>query len=128
MYVTGAVATGITLLILAGLKPLERHVVRRRITTPARIGLELDAAVLPVRDVVTTVQNVGLQVERVRLRPTNNPGTHALDLTYRGDTPPGMFVELFESLGRLAGVTRVTSAAALTTNSASNGRAPDQAT
>src|SRR6266851_5809895 len=38
LYVTGAVATGITLLILAGLKPLERHVVRRRISAPARIG------------------------------------------------------------------------------------------
>ena len=60
-YVTGALATGITLLILAGLKPLERRVVRRRAgTTGARLGLELDAALLPVRDVISTVQDVGL--------------------------------------------------------------------
>src|SRR5437762_11421328 len=48
MYVTGAVATGIALLILAGLKPLERRVVRRRTIASARLDLVLDAA-LPVR-------------------------------------------------------------------------------
>src|SRR5713101_537222 len=57
LYVTGVVATGITLLILAGLKPLERRVVRRRADPPiARLGLELDAGLLPVRDVMSTVE------------------------------------------------------------------------
>ena len=43
MYVTAAIATAITLLILAGLKPLERRVVRRRpVAVGARLGLELD--------------------------------------------------------------------------------------
>ena len=128
MYLTAAVATGIALLILAGLKPLERRVVRRRIATTERIALEVDAGVLPVRDVVTTVQDVGLQVQRVRLRPSNRPNRQDLDLTYTGETAPEALVELFEHLRKLPGVTRLTSVAA-TTNavSRSDGQASDDA-
>ena len=53
MYVTAAVTTAIAFMILAGLKPLERRVAYRRSST--RLGLELDGAVPPVRDVVATV-------------------------------------------------------------------------
>jgi len=45
-----------------------RRVVRRRpVAVGARLGLELDGALLPVRDVVKSVQDVGLRVLRVRL-------------------------------------------------------------
>ena len=94
-----------------------RRVVRRRTTTTERLALELDAAVLPVRDVVTTVQDVGLQVQRVRLRPSNRPNRQDLDLTYTGETAPEALVELFEHLQNLTGVIRVTSVVA-TTNTA----------
>src|SRR5579859_1054063 len=67
MYITGIVATAIALVILAGLKPLEQRVVRRRSApTTARLGLELDAALLPVRDVVLVLQDAGLEVQRLR--------------------------------------------------------------
>src|SRR5437588_11385634 len=63
MYVTAAAATAIALVILAGLKPLEQRVVRRRpVAVGARLGLELDGALLPVRDVVMSVQGGGLRV------------------------------------------------------------------
>jgi len=116
MYVTAVVSTAIALLILAGLKPLERRVVRRRPVATERLALELDAAVLPVRDVVTSVQDVGLLVQRVRLRPSNRPNCQDLDLTYTGETPPEALVELFEHLRKLPGVTRVTSVVATTNN------------
>jgi putative Mg2+ transporter-C (MgtC) family protein len=127
MYVTSVVATGITLLILAGLKPLERRVVRRRTNTTERLALELDAAMLPVRDVVSTVQHGGLRVQRVRLRPSNHPNRQDLDLTYTGATAPEALVELFEHLQSLPGVTRVTSVVATTHNaSATDGQASDE--
>ena len=122
MYVTGAVATGITLLILAGLKPLERRVVRRRPTVSPRLGLELDANVLPVRDVIAAVQAAGLEVTRVRLRPSSQPERQELDLTYGGATSPETFVALVESLRGLAGVHRVTSVAATTNDGATNAK------
>jgi putative Mg2+ transporter-C (MgtC) family protein len=124
LYITSVVATAITLLILAGLKPLERRVVRRRTVTTERLALELDAAVLPVREVVTTVQGGGLQVHRVRLRPSNRPDCQDLDLTYTGQTAPEALVDLFEQLQKLPGVTRVTNVVA-TTNTA-NGRASEE--
>src|SRR5690242_4066920 len=48
MYLTATVGTAITLVILAGLKPLERAIARRRRTTRAdtRLALELDSALL----------------------------------------------------------------------------------
>jgi putative Mg2+ transporter-C (MgtC) family protein len=115
MYVTAAAATAISLVILAGLKPLEQRVVRRR-TPPitARLGLELDATLLPVRDVIVSVQHAGLAVQRVRFRPGGSANSQELDLTYTGTTEPEAFVELLESLQKLAGVHRVTSAAAVT--------------
>jgi putative Mg2+ transporter-C (MgtC) family protein len=114
MYITAVVATGLTLLILVGLKPLERVVVRRRLPASARLDLVLDASLLPVREVVTIVQNAGLKVQRVRLRPGASPTQQQLDLTYGGETAPEGFVELFERLQKLPGVDRVTSAAAVT--------------
>ena len=117
MYVTGAAATALALLILAGMKPLEQRVVRRRTApTSARLGLELDAALLPVREVVVSLQGAGLQVQRVRFRPGSTPGRQELDLTYAGETDPEAFVELLENLQKLTGVHRVTSAAAAINN------------
>jgi len=114
MYITAVVATVVTLLILAGLKPLERVVVRRRTPSSARLDLVLDAALLPVREVVMVVQNAGLEVQRVRLRPGDVPTQHQLDLTYSGETAPEEFVQLFEHLQKLPGVDRVMSATAVT--------------
>jgi putative Mg2+ transporter-C (MgtC) family protein len=117
MYVTGAAATAIALVILAGLKPLEQRVVRRRTPPPsARLGLELDAALLPVREVVATLQDAGLQVQRLRFRPGAAASRQELDLTYSGETNPEAFVELLEKLHQLTGVHRVTSAVATTNN------------
>jgi putative Mg2+ transporter-C (MgtC) family protein len=115
MYVTAAAATAISLVILAGLKPLEQRVVRRR-TAPitARLGLELDATLLPVRDIIVSVQHAGLAVQRVRFRPEGSANRQELDLTYTGTTEPKAFVELLENLQKLAGVHHVTSAAAVT--------------
>jgi putative Mg2+ transporter-C (MgtC) family protein len=124
MYVTGAVATVIALVILAGLKPLEQRVVRRRSApTSARLGLELDAALLPVREVVVILQDAGLEVQRVRFRPGGSPNRQELDLTYTGETAPETFVALLENLQKLTGVHRVTSAVAMTNNAIrSNGQ------
>jgi putative Mg2+ transporter-C (MgtC) family protein len=117
MYVTAAVATVIALVILAGLKPLEQRVLRRRTApTSARLGLELDAALLPVREVVVSLRDAGLQVQRVRFRPGSTPNRQELDLTYAGETDPEAFVELLENLQKLTGVHRVTSAVAVTNN------------
>jgi putative Mg2+ transporter-C (MgtC) family protein len=117
MYVTAAAATAIALVILAGLKPLEQRVVRRRTApTSARLGLELDAALLPVREVVVSLQDAGLQVQRVRFRPGSTPSRQELDLTYAGETDPEAFVELLENLQKLTGVHRVTSAVAAINN------------
>jgi putative Mg2+ transporter-C (MgtC) family protein len=119
MYVTAVAATAISLLILAGLKPLERRVVRRRpAATGARLGLELDGVLLPVRDVVMHVQNVGLRVLRVRLRPTGQADRQQLDVDYSGEPAPQAFVELLERLRELPGVHRLTSAAAVTSTGA----------
>ncbi|MDQ6669751.1 MAG: MgtC/SapB family protein [Chloroflexota bacterium] len=127
MYVTGAMATAISLLILAGLKPLERRVVRRRPAASARLGLELDAELLPVRDIVAAVQDAGLAVQRVRMRPGGRPGLQELDLTYSGETAPEAFVELYEHLRTLSGVHRVTSAVGMTTNAtAPNGQTAEE--
>ena len=72
MYVTAAVATAIALVSLAGLKPLEQRVVRQR-TPPAsaRLGLELDAA-LAAGEMVVTLQDAGLQVQQVSVRPAGS--------------------------------------------------------
>jgi putative Mg2+ transporter-C (MgtC) family protein len=40
MYITATVATGVTLVILAGLKPLERRVVRRKSSNSTRRGMD----------------------------------------------------------------------------------------
>ncbi len=86
LYVTAVVATAIALVILAGLKPLEQRVVRRRgAPASARLALELDAALLPVREVVVTLQDAGLEVQRVRFRPGGSPNSQELDLAYTGD-------------------------------------------
>src|SRR5205823_2427094 len=87
--------------------------VRRRTPASARLDLVLDAALLPVREVVMLVQSAGLEVRRVRLRPGGSPTQHQLDLTYSGETAPEGFVQLFEHLQNLPGVDRVTSAAAV---------------
>jgi putative Mg2+ transporter-C (MgtC) family protein len=113
MYVTATVGTVITLLILAGLKPLERTVARRRTSTPStRLGLELDADLLPVRDVVSSIQQVGLQVRTVRLRPGNQPDLQQMELVYSGDPPPEALIQLVDHLRQLPGVHRLTSVAA----------------
>jgi putative Mg2+ transporter-C (MgtC) family protein len=115
MYVTAAIATAITLLILAGLKPLERRVVRRRpVAVGARLGLELDGALLPVREVVTSVQDVGLRILRVRLRPTGQADRQQLDVDYSGEPAPEVLVQLLERLQELPGVHRLTTAVAAT--------------
>lgn len=118
MYVTAVVGTGITLLILAGLKPLERTVARRRNNTAdTRLGLELDAAVLPVRDIVSSVQDVGLKVRTVRLRPGTQPDLQQLELVYNGEPPPETLIQLVDHLRELPGVHRLTSVAANTNGS-----------
>jgi putative Mg2+ transporter-C (MgtC) family protein len=114
MYVTAAVGTAISLLVLAGLKPLERKVTRRRRTPDTRLGLELDAALLPVRDVVATLQNVGLEVRTMRLRPSSRPDFQQLDLVYTGDAAPEALIQLVDHLRELPGVHRLTSVAAAT--------------
>ena len=113
MYLTATVGTAIALLILAGLKPLERRVARRR-ASPAdtRLGLELDAALLPVRDIVAKVQEVGLQIRTVRLRPTNQPDLQQMELVYRGEPSPEALIQLVDHLRELPGVHRLTSVAA----------------
>jgi putative Mg2+ transporter-C (MgtC) family protein len=118
MYIAAVVGTGITLLILAGLKPLERRVARRRgNTNNARLGLELDAAVLPVRDIVSSVQEIGLQVRTVRLRPTSQPNFQQLELVYSGEAPPEAMLELVDHLREVPGVHRLTSIAVSTNGS-----------
>ncbi len=118
MYVTATVGTGITLLILAGLKPLERTVARRRTNTAStRLGLELDAGLLPVRDIVSSVQQVGLQVRTVRLRPGNQPDLQQMELVYSGDPPPEALIQLVDHLREVPGVHRLTSVAATTNGS-----------
>jgi putative Mg2+ transporter-C (MgtC) family protein len=118
MYLTAVVGTGITLLILAGLKPLERRVARRRgNTADARLGLELDAAVLPVRDIVSSVQDLGLQVRTVRLRPGTQPDLQQMELVYIGDAPPEALLQLVDDLRKVPGVHRLTSVAAHTNGS-----------
>ena len=118
MYITATIGTGITLLILAGLKPLERSVARRRTSTAnTRLGLELDAAVLPVRDVVASVQQLGLQVRTVRLRPGSQPDLQQMELVYSGEPPPEALIQLVDQLRELRGVHRLTSVAANTNGS-----------
>lgn len=118
MYITAAVGTAITLLILAGLKPLERRVARRRNNTnDTRLGLELDAAVLPVRDIVSRVQEIGLQVRTVRLRPGSQPNYQQLELVYAGDAPAEALVELVDHLREVPGVHRLTNVAVSTNGS-----------
>ena len=118
MYATAAVGTAITLLILAGLKPFERTVAhRRRNSNNTRLGLELDAAVLPVRDIVSSVQDVGLQVRTIRLRPTSQPDFQQLELVYSGEPPPETLIQLVEHLRELPGVHRLTCVAATTNGS-----------
>jgi putative Mg2+ transporter-C (MgtC) family protein len=121
MYITAAAATAISLLILAGLKPLERRVVRRRpAAVGARLGLERDGVLLPGRDVVMSLQDVGLHVLRVRLRPTGQANRQQLDVDYSGETGPQAFVELLERLRALPGVHRLTSAVAVTSTAATS--------
>jgi hypothetical protein len=104
-----------------GLKPLERRVVRRRPgLVGSRLGLELDAAVLPVRDVVTAVQELGLQVRRVRLRPISQSNRQQVDLDYGGEAAPEAFVELLERLQALPGVHRLTTAVAAARSASNN--------
>jgi putative Mg2+ transporter-C (MgtC) family protein len=117
MYVTAMVGTGLTLLILAGLKPLERRVLRRRNSTNARLGLELDVGVLPVRDIVSSVQQAGLEVRTVRLRPGKQPDLQHLELVYSGDPPPETLIQLVDHLRELHGVHRLTNVAASTNGS-----------
>jgi putative Mg2+ transporter-C (MgtC) family protein len=118
MYITAVVGTGITLLILAGLKPLERRVARhRRNTADTRLGLELDAAVLPVRDIVSSVQDVGLQVRAVRLRPGTEPDLQQMELVYTGEPLPETLIQLVDHLRYLPVVHRLTSVAANTNGS-----------
>jgi len=118
MYVTATVGTGITLLILAGLKPLERTVARRRTSTAnTRLGLELDSALLPVRDIVSSVQQIGLQVRTVRLRPSNQPDFQQMELVYSGEPPPEALIQLVDHLRELPGVHRLTSVTATSNGS-----------
>jgi putative Mg2+ transporter-C (MgtC) family protein len=125
MYVTAVIGTVITLIILAGLKPLERRVVRRRRTnTDTRISLELDAAVLPVRDIVASVQRVGLQVQTVRLRPSSQPGFQQLELVYTGEPAAETLTDLVDQLRELPGVHRLTSVAASTNGQAKSANPP----
>jgi putative Mg2+ transporter-C (MgtC) family protein len=115
MYITAVVGTAITLLILAGLKPLERRVARRRSTTAdTRLGLELDSVVLPVREIVSSVQDIGLQVRTVRLRPSSRPDLQQMELVYTGKPRPETLIELVDHLRELRGVHRLTSVAAST--------------
>jgi putative Mg2+ transporter-C (MgtC) family protein len=118
MYVTATVSTGITLLILAGLKPLERRLARRRTSTAdTRLRLELDGAVLPIREIVRSVQGVGLQVRTVRLRPSKQPNLQQMELVYSGDPPPEALIQLVDQLREMPGVHRLTSVAATTSGS-----------
>lgn len=127
LYVTAVAATASALIILAGLKPLEQRVVRRRnAPASARLALEIDAALLPVREVVVTLQDAGLEVQRVRFRPGGSPDRQELDLTYTGDTAPEEFVRMLENLQELTGVHRVTGAVA-TTNTAKRTEGQDSA-
>jgi putative Mg2+ transporter-C (MgtC) family protein len=112
MYVTASVGTGITLLVLAGLKPLERSVARRRTASDTRLGLDLDAALLPVRDIVSSVQEVGLHVRTVRLRPGPQPELQHMELVYSGEPPPETLMQLIDRLRQVPGVLRLTSVTA----------------
>jgi putative Mg2+ transporter-C (MgtC) family protein len=116
MYVTAGTGTVIGLVILAGLKPLERRLISRR--RSARLGIEVDAEILPVRAIVTRVQELGLQVETVRLQPRGGSGRQEVDVVYRGEAGPEALAELAEQLRAVPGVHRLTTAHAV-----GNGRA-----
>jgi putative Mg2+ transporter-C (MgtC) family protein len=108
MYITAVVATAITLLILSGMKPLERRIARGH--RSARLSMELEAAVLPVREVVSAVQTAGLHVQTVNLRPSSRPKHQALEVAYSGDAAPEAMAELVEQLRSMPGVHRLTTA------------------
>jgi putative Mg2+ transporter-C (MgtC) family protein len=102
MYLTALAATAIGLVVLAGLRPLERLVSGNDERT--HLGLELDSRVLPVRDVVQKVQEVGLHVEGVQLRPGTRPHYEDLDLVYSDEAEPRTMAELAEHLREVPGV------------------------
>jgi putative Mg2+ transporter-C (MgtC) family protein len=111
LYVTSIVSTAITLLILAGVKPLERRLRQRRSPPPlqaTRVGLEVDPEVLPVRAVMRVAEQHGLQVQRVRLRPAPHSDRQQLDLLCSGDAAADVLARLLEQLRELPGVTSVT--------------------
>jgi putative Mg2+ transporter-C (MgtC) family protein len=108
MYITAVVATAITLLILSGMKPLERHIARGR--RSARLSMELEAAVLPVREVVGAVQATGLHVQTVHLRTSSRPKHQVLEVAYSGDAAPEAMADLVEQLKVMPGVHRLTTA------------------
>jgi putative Mg2+ transporter-C (MgtC) family protein len=110
MYITAAVATVITLVILSGMKPLEQRIARGH--RSARLSMELDASLLPVREVVAAVQNSGLRVQTVNLRPSARPKHQALEIVYSDEPAPAALGELVEQLKLLPGVHRLTTAGA----------------
>ena len=69
---------------------------------------------LPVREVVRNVQDVGLKCCESRLSATGQAGRQQLDLDYSGEPSPEVFVQLLERLQGLAGVHRLTTAVAAT--------------
>ena len=78
-----------------------------------------------MREVVTSVQDVGLRVVRVRLRPTGKANRQQLDVDYSGGPAPEAFVQLLERLQELPGVHRLTTAVAATSANGTSTSAVD---
>lgn len=103
LYVPAIVATVLVLLILAGIKPLEKVLFKNRRTRRVKIIIGEGTTLMEVR---TTINAARINLKQITIRDTDTELEHEVELIL-GKTNPKKLLPLAEGLRKLKGVREV---------------------
>jgi putative Mg2+ transporter-C (MgtC) family protein len=121
MYLAAIVTTGLVLVVLAGLKPIENRFFLHRRTR--LLTLTVERRVNSLYAIEAAIEAVGLRLERVVVEPGYAPEEDRMNLVLSRPRRETLDT-LIDSLRQLAGVRQITSVRTLTSSDASTDPRP----
>ncbi len=104
LYIPAALTTGILLLILSGLRPLEQRLFAHKRIAP--FTLHVSRQQVPIAAIEASVRDLGLDIWQLQLRPGDQANESLITLEVRGGRADTL-AQLAEHLHGIPGVRRV---------------------
>jgi putative Mg2+ transporter-C (MgtC) family protein len=107
LYLAAIIATGLVLVILAVVRPIEwRFFGHRR---ARQLSLMVDAQEISVSDIKAEIEAANLRLDRMVIRSSDSPEADRIELFLGGSSSEEQLLSLIESLRRFAGVREISS-------------------